>query len=609
MSTSDEMSHDEAISQFCGVTGADEDRARGLLEACEWNLELAINMHVDTDPEGRSNRTAQQQSTSSSSSRAQAAPNDADMSSRSTLRNNLLISDNDGDDEDSLNVDAQHSDSRGGRFANRTHHSSNLAAIRRFNAGTSSAESSAAAAAEAANAYSNLMPESDSVRPPIAPVRQILNPNPIGFPAPEIADVGRRPNTRPSVSNVFDAFRDFQAEAQWQEMLQDGEPEANGSESRRTLQALFRPPLELVFRGVFANARETGTLQNKWLLVNIQNGAEFACQVLNRDVWSHQTVKDIIKEHFIFWQVYHDTYEGQRYVQFYHVTKLPHVAIIDPRTGELVRPLPAKIDQSSFCDSVIEFLSEHQSPDGSAPDANTLKKLRVKEEDDDIDQDDEPQVIVPTATLYDQSEEAQLEAAIRASLQEPEKRANNDTIDIDDDTMEASDVSESEPLPVRDKEQAGKSPVSDSNSKSKNSNNSRQKVQKSENFSSPESYTPTTKAMNDSSTKTTDDQPNITAAEALKAISAEKPIKIQGTECRIALRFPDGSSHIQKFSASEQLNDVKEFVQKGKSIFRSSRIEFVAPPNRKFSESRMDETLEDLGLCPASRLEVKFVQD
>lgn len=90
-----------------------------------------------------------------------------------------------------------------------------------------------------------------------------------------------------------------------------------------------------------------------WLMVNIQNPQEFACQVLNRDVWSNSTVKSILKEHFIFWQVkwldqchfkqvikhllsiqsYNNTTEGQKYINFYNVATFPYVSIVDPRTG------------------------------------------------------------------------------------------------------------------------------------------------------------------------------------------------------------------------------------------------------------------------------------
>lgn len=33
-------------------------------------------------------------------------------------------------------------------------------------------------------------------------------------------------------------------------------------------------------------------------------------------------------------QVYHDSEEGQRYIQFYKLNKFPYISILDPRTGE-----------------------------------------------------------------------------------------------------------------------------------------------------------------------------------------------------------------------------------------------------------------------------------
>ena len=50
-------------------------------------------------------------------------------------------------------------------------------------------------------------------------------------------------------------------------------------------------------------ARSEGATNCKWLLVNIQDTQEFACQVLNRDVWNNPKVKDTVKANFIFWQV------------------------------------------------------------------------------------------------------------------------------------------------------------------------------------------------------------------------------------------------------------------------------------------------------------------
>lgn len=73
---------------------------------------------------------------------------------------------------------------------------------------------------------------------------------------------------------------------------------------------------------------------NRWLMINVQDESEFSCQVLNRDIWSSPAVKSIIEEHFVFWQVYKNSREGLRYMQFYPVNQFPYVAVLDPRTGQ-----------------------------------------------------------------------------------------------------------------------------------------------------------------------------------------------------------------------------------------------------------------------------------
>lgn len=66
-----------------------------------------------------------------------------------------------------------------------------------------------------------------------------------------------------------------------------------------------------MYRGNFEEARETAKEKNKWLMINVQNPTEFACQVMNRDLWSDSFVKDIVKESFVFLQVKKKEKKGQ----------------------------------------------------------------------------------------------------------------------------------------------------------------------------------------------------------------------------------------------------------------------------------------------------------
>lgn len=71
----------------------------------------------------------------------------------------------------------------------------------------------------------------------------------------------------------------------------------------KRLEDLFRPPCDILFIGSFAEAREHAKTMNRWLLVNVQNQQEFSCQILNRDVWPDEQVREIINDHFVLWQV------------------------------------------------------------------------------------------------------------------------------------------------------------------------------------------------------------------------------------------------------------------------------------------------------------------
>jgi len=41
----------------------------------------------------------------------------------------------------------------------------------------------------------------------------------------------------------------------------------------------------------------------KWIMVSIMNSSEFACQILNRDLWSDRNVQKTVRENFYFLQV------------------------------------------------------------------------------------------------------------------------------------------------------------------------------------------------------------------------------------------------------------------------------------------------------------------
>lgn len=129
---------------------------------------------------------------------------------------------------------------------------------------------------------------------------------------------------------------------------------------------LFKPPTDLICPLSWSDAREEGKAEEKWIMVNIQDPSIFDCQVLNRDIWKNKEVREAVQESFIFMQYAKDDPRAGQYVNYYFHTKdsddaYPHIAIVDPRTGEQVKvwsgsPAPKPHE---FVQDIYEFLDRY----------------------------------------------------------------------------------------------------------------------------------------------------------------------------------------------------------------------------------------------------------
>ncbi|CAK9819911.1 UBX domain-containing protein 7 [Anthophora plagiata] len=202
------------------------------------------------------------------------------------------------------------------------------------------------------------------VRPPILPIQEVLVPSGPICSLPRLS------------TNVFDKFRDFAVETQRQEEEMTrkvaGLKQMSYCKSKR-LEDLFRPPCNILFLGSFMEAREYAKSLNRWLLVNIQNPQEFACQILNRDVWSNQQIQEIIKDHFVLWQVLSNSSDGSRYINLYDVYEYPYLAVIDPRTGECMQTYN-NITVDTLMSALNDMLSTHPSPESVTHESFNPKK-------------------------------------------------------------------------------------------------------------------------------------------------------------------------------------------------------------------------------------------
>ena len=192
------------------------------------------------------------------------------------------------------------------------------------------------------------------------------------------------------------------------------------SSKANLLAEMYRPPFELMSRLPWDEAREEGKAEEKWILVNIQDPAVFDCQILNRDIWKNESIRDTVRENFIFMQYSKDDPRGSQYIQYYFQSRdsqdaYPHIAIVDPRTGEQVKvwsgpPVPKAPD---FLMQLHEFLDRY-SLKVNARNPVAKRKPEAKKEKQ-VDR---------------MTEEEMLEMALQNSLANNEGRREDDPDDL-----------------------------------------------------------------------------------------------------------------------------------------------------------------------------------
>ncbi|KAL6709749.1 UBX domain protein Ubx2 [Coniothyrium glycines] len=200
-------------------------------------------------------------------------------------------------------------------------------------------------------------------------------------------------NQRTTQTNVWDHTADSSARRRELATATGGASEQSSKMSM--LAELFRPPFEIMYQGQWEKARDMGKEEQKWLLVNIQDPAIFDCQRLNRDIWKNDDIKATVRENFIFMQYAKDDPRGQQYINYYFHARdssdaYPHIAIVDPRTGEQVKvwsgpPIPEPVD---FHAQLHEFLDRY-SLNVNAKNPVAKRKAEAKKVDPDRMTEDE----------------------------------------------------------------------------------------------------------------------------------------------------------------------------------------------------------------------------
>lgn len=131
--------------------------------------------------------------------------------------------------------------------------------------------------------------------------------------------------------------------------------------TQRRLANIFRPPWDLISKIDLNTAKKIANEENKWVLINIQDVTDFRCQCLNRDFWSNQQIKEIVKHNFVFLQYHSDSPSGENYRNFYPFDDYPHIAILDPITGERMMVWNENPPIIKWVQQVVEFLDKYDN--------------------------------------------------------------------------------------------------------------------------------------------------------------------------------------------------------------------------------------------------------
>ncbi|KAK1595570.1 UBX domain-containing protein [Colletotrichum navitas] len=392
---------DEDISNFVAITAASPEAARGFLEMANNNLEQAIQLFFESpDIQNSFNTVPAATSSTAPPVPASTRPNVGRQDDRGVIH-----IDSDDDRDTAMTVDDM--DDNFGQD------DSDVAAIAR---NAQEEEDAAMAKRLQEELYGGgsggvggggVLGGQDDVRSPIARTTETLVGGYEGddgvdmdtiiraqMRQREAARAAARGGSRNPFSHNLSIWED---DSPTPAQPSQAAPSEGGARAQR-LAELFRPPYDIMSRLDWDEARQEGKDEKKWIMVNLQDMSDFNCQALNRDIWKDAAVRQLLEESFIFLQYDRSAMAAQQYINFYfhhsgheNPDNYPHVAIIDPRTGEQVkvwsgRPFPSA---SEFHAQLAEFLdryslaanSKNPVVDQAAPRPKTVDVDRMTEEE------------------------------------------------------------------------------------------------------------------------------------------------------------------------------------------------------------------------------------
>ncbi|KAF6256723.1 hypothetical protein COO60DRAFT_1702203 [Scenedesmus sp. NREL 46B-D3] len=236
-----------------------------------------------------------------------------------------------------------------------------------------------AAAGGAADIPPELLQEEDEVRAPMPVMRDRLYgdaPGPHGMPA-RVARYGAGPERGPA---HVDVFKDFGPAAAAAGGGSSGAARAGGSSAAAAAAAAgggagVPPKLsDLDWEAAVAQAAQQG----RWLLLNVQDAEEFATHRLNRDTWGDGLVQDMLRGTFVFWQCYNSSDQGRGLIGQYHLEQLPACIIVDPITRAKLWERYGFVAAEALVEELVPYLDCGPNDPGASDLANRAYQQSAK---------------------------------------------------------------------------------------------------------------------------------------------------------------------------------------------------------------------------------------
>lgn len=358
----------------------------------------------------------------------------------------------------------------------------------------------------------------------------------------------------------------------------DSNPELTAHE--RKLAKLFAPPSDIVSNITLLAAKVKGRKEKKFILINIQDNADFRCQVLNRDFWSNTQIKQVVFENFIFLQYTTNDPQGSQYIQYNQIitdstsddSQLPHVAILDPYSGERFKEWSVIMPTiNEWLEEVHEFLNTH-SLDAGATNPPVFHNHKINYDD--------------------LSEEQQIKLAMKKSLEhenDGEESWNNNKQQNRYNIISLDSDDESEPEFLEDENENEK----------ENDTNSNNDIAIIDTESTDHKSTNNYKMFDNNIEEEEEEEEGQTNDEKFATILAVPHEDVQESSTRIQIRFPDGSRIIHKFGLDEKVRVIYEYLKSLDKDIIKSKLFYLLYQRTNLIE-KLNLTIQEAGLKNAS---------